>query len=692
MTLYRQLILAIAALFLVLTVGKLALTIKSSHQNYKQLLSSQASDAALSLGEALSVVMDFTADNGRLEMLKAVIDRRYAQGQFKSIRYKRFIDGEKAPESFYQVGGLSSQSINTQTIKDESESSQTMEALPGGSVNEAVKRGKTVPRWFAALFPLGHFDAAAEVLLLRERVGVVEVSLDTSGSQLALWKLFVNEWLFLAVVSIACFLALFIGFPTVMRPLKRIERQMDAVSRREFSVQGQLPHIPELRSLAVAVNRMVFKVRAMFQEQMEISEGLHRQAHLDEVTGVSNRRDFDARFEAFLNSENAGGAGALFLLHIKNFEALNIAFGRESGDACLRQVADHFIELLAEFSGVIVSRRAGTDFAAFVPMLSENEIRALSEQLYQRVAASTDLQGNDLVQTHLGVVYSPAVTLQTRLLAEADITLAEAQQHYDSGWVFRALKDTEESFVRDSFQWKMFLEHILKKEDALLHFQPVRRQKDLALKHLEVLCRVRDGDQLLSASDFWPWVERHQLQSDFDRLILEKVMECGLQYSDDVKFSINISTYSIQDIAFIDWLVGYLKESPNFAKRLVVELSELVIRKGDDSLILLFSRLQELGVKICMSGFGAGRTSFGYLRSLPLAYLKVHSDIVRGIDENKDNQFFVKSLIQIAHECDIELLGEGVETELEWYQLSSMGIDGGQGYWLDKPSPVVVQD
>ncbi|MFL0796074.1 MAG: EAL domain-containing protein [Cellvibrionaceae bacterium] len=650
MSLYRQLVAVVLGVFIVLALGSVITGVKQSRDSVQEQLQGQANDLASSLAFSISA----SEAQGNHAMQQLAIEQVFASESLRSIAFR---DAEGEPiVSRVRV------------------------------LNEA-----DVPRWFLRTLSLSAPSAQRRVIVDGKLVGVVDLQLDTDAVVYSLWKIIHGQLLLLSLICCICLLLVGPVLNNALRPLKRIERQVDAVSRREFNVQGQLPRERELRSLAMTLNRMVFKVRAMFQEQLEIAEGLHRQAHIDDVTGLSNRRDFDARFEAFLNSESAGGAGALFLLQLSDFHKFNKAFGRSSGDACLQQVADHFMELLAGFAGMAVSRRAGTDFAAFLPGLSVNEIRALAEQLYQRVAASGDLQKCREVGVHLGVAYSPVVTLQSRLLPEADATLAKAQQMSANGWQVRVLEEQEELVVRDATQWRLFLERALNEKDVMMHFQPVRKRVDKSLMHLEVLCRIQDSDQLLSAGEFWPWIERHQLQSDFDRLMLEMIRETGLQYANELKFSINISTYSVQDIAFIDWLVGFLKENPNFSRRLVLEFSELVVQRTDHSIGLLFDQLRELGVTLCMSGFGAGGASFSYLNSLPISYLKVAAETVRGIDDSKDNQFFVKSLLQISRECDIQMLAEGVETELELHQLSLIGVDGVQGYCLDKPSPVVLQ-
>ncbi|MFC6755384.1 LapD/MoxY N-terminal periplasmic domain-containing protein, partial [Halorubrum tibetense] len=145
------------------------------------------------------------------------------------------------------------------------------------------------------------------------RLGKIEVVAHTGLAYRDLWRVFREQlWLFL-FTAVAAYGLAGVSLHFLLRPLKRVEKQADAICRREFPEQQQLPRTRELRSMVQAMNRMVEKIKDMFQEQLELTESLHRSSHVDFITGLSNRLDFDARLESFIKSELGGGEGALLL-------------------------------------------------------------------------------------------------------------------------------------------------------------------------------------------------------------------------------------------------------------------------------------------------------------------------------------------------------------------------------------------
>ena len=142
---------------------------------------------------------------------------------------------------------------------------------------------------------------------------------------------------------------------------------------------------------------------------------------------------------------------------------------------------------------------------------------------------------------------------------------------------------------------------------------------------------------------------------------------------------------SVRSTEFIAWLSGYLGEHQQFANRLIIETSEYLVRTGAAQVRMLCDMLHRHGAKLSLDHFGIHSAAFGYLHSLPLDYLKVDQSFIRDIHLNSDNQFYVQSLVQIAHSCEITILAEGVENAQEWECLCHLGIDGGQGYFLGRP-------
>jgi EAL domain-containing protein (putative c-di-GMP-specific phosphodiesterase class I) len=135
----------------------------------------------------------------------------------------------------------------------------------------------------------------------------------------------------------------------------------------------------------------------------------------------------------------------------------------------------------------------------------------------------------------------------------------------------------------------------------------------------------------------------------------------------------------------VDWLCTELAKVPEAASRLLIELSEYGVIENIDALREFINRVLPYGTRVGLDHFGRGFSSFGYLSTLKLEYIKVDGSFVRGIIDNKDNQFFIESMVKVAHGLDVKVYAVSVETEEEMQLLLGLGLDGLQGYGVGRP-------
>ncbi len=642
MTLYRQLVLAITFLIICLMAGNVFVSVFNARGNIFEQIQVHAQDTATSLGLTVSHV----AQDKDEAQIGSLIDVVFDRGYYREISYK-------------------SLSGDIEVVR------QQPILLEG------------VPEWFVELIELPLPTGQSEVVSGWFRLGEIKVVTHPGYAYRDLWRVFNEQlWLFL-VTAVLSYGVAGLGLKFLLQPLRKVEEQADAICRREFPVQETLPRTPELKRMVMAMNRMVKKIQAMFQEQIELTESLHRQAYLDPVTQMSNRRDFDSRFDAFMKSEQGGSAGILLLAQLSGMQSFNDRFGRAAGDQCLKDVAQVLKNHFGDVKGALLSRRGGADLCVFCPMLERVEAeQQLQTVLSDALSVSWFAEAEEL-RLHMGVSFSDQVMLGNSLLEQADMALRQAQHLGKSGVQWFAVSENEQE-VRSAGEWRAVLQAAVADRRFSFQLQPVFSRESGRVLHREVLCRLRDGDQLLAAGVFLPMAERFNLLVDIDRLMIEELCEF-FGSSGGEALCLNISPRSIVDEAFVEWVRQFLLRHEDFARHLVVELPEQSLVAHEKAVREFARMLQECGAGLSLDHFGASASAFHYLQSMPLHSLKVDRCFVQGIADNFDNQFFVKSLLQIAHSCDLQLFAEGVESESEWQTLLQVGIDGGQGYFLAKP-------
>jgi EAL domain-containing protein (putative c-di-GMP-specific phosphodiesterase class I) len=183
--------------------------------------------------------------------------------------------------------------------------------------------------------------------------------------------------------------------------------------------------------------------------------------------------------------------------------------------------------------------------------------------------------------------------------------------------------------------------------------------------------------------------ERTGLASRIDKLAIGKLMShLASTAHDTTAYAVNLSSTSLHDSAFREWLYDKLQGSPALAKRLLIEFTEYGLLMNLESSGHFIDRLDALGCRCGIDHFGKGFSSFGYLHTMKVSYIKIDGSYIRDIDKEGDNRFFVKALSDAAHSIDIRVIAQSVETEAERNTVESMKLDGIQGFLSGRPEPL----
>jgi EAL domain-containing protein (putative c-di-GMP-specific phosphodiesterase class I) len=185
-------------------------------------------------------------------------------------------------------------------------------------------------------------------------------------------------------------------------------------------------------------------------------------------------------------------------------------------------------------------------------------------------------------------------------------------------------------------------------------------------------------------------LERFNLALEMDRKVIEMVRQVckggKAKAAQSPSLCVNLSPSSVLSPGFFQWLDELLAGDRKFAKRLLFEVPETCLATNRGVVQAFAQMLVGHGAGLSLDHFGLGVRAFSYLQSLPLICLKVDQSFLRELPSQAENQFFVRSLVQIARSCDIAIYAEGIETEEEWQSVIDLGLNGGQGYYLGEPS------
>lgn len=652
MTLYRQLLLFTVLLFTLLFFGTWLAKLESTRSFLIDQLESHAQDAATSLG--LLVSQHVAKDD--MPAVETVINAVFDRGYYKNI-----------------------------TLKDTEQNVLIVQSLDVTIEN--------VPDWFIERVPLQTPKATANIMSGWVQAGTIYVESHPGYAYKTLWENATRMTLWYVVSGVIVVVAGGLGLRVLLRPLKRVEQQAEALCKKQYEIQEQLPRTNELRRVVEAMNRMTTKVKDMFDEQVDIAERLREYAYRDPLTGLGNRRYFESQINAHLESPEQEKRGMILLVQIQDLQKLNQQKGFQAGDTLLIRVAEILRETTKQVSNYALARRlSGGDFGVFVPEATSWDSETISQAIMNGLSklAAEKISFSDNVG-HVGAVtYEIPVTLG-RLMSEADLALRAAQQEGPNTWQVRNLTQDSEETPLGEQQWKLAIETALQEREITLYSQPVVDSLDAeSTQHLEVFSRIvsKDG-KLLSAGIFMPFAERLNLVATLDRIVLESIM-----YSDKNEYgadtvAVNISPTSLQDESFSDWTKTSLKMLSDNAPRIIFEFAEFSAVQHLELVKEFGAMVRELGHGIGLDHYGQSFSNLGYLKSLKPEYVKIDRAYTGEIsDDESDSLFFISSLCSVAHSIDIDVIAEGVENEHQLSMLKKLNIDALQGYLIDRPKPM----
>lgn len=648
MTLYRQLVIFTFVLFLLLFAGTWYAKLDSTRTFLINQLESHAQDTATSL--ALSISPHVAAHDlvTTESMMNAVFDRGY-----------------------YQIVKLTDPRQKVLIERD-----------------LEVKIEK-VPSWFIKWIHLKTPEATSDVMAGWSQGGTIHIKSHPGYAYKTLWDDVQSMTIWFAACGIFVLVAGGIGLRLLLKPLFQVERQADALCRKEYRIQEPLPWTRELRRLVEAMNRMTSKVKEMFDEQAAQAEGLRERAYNDPLTGLGNRRYFESQITARLDKHETSVKGVVLLVRVHELETLNQQKGFEAGDELLQRVAALLRQTTGTLPSVVLARLTGGDFGIFVPNASHWDAEYIANETANGLAllAAEQIAASDNIG-HIGAAVYDSLTPLGRLLSEADQALCSAMQKGPNTWDISDISSKNDKMPLGQQQWKSILVKALEERRLSLDVQPVVTNKQSReLLHLEVFSRIVMADgSLLNAAIFMPVAERFKLVSAIDRLAIEELTKLDLRSLGTRKIAVNLSPASLHDTTFSHWVCTLLNNLPEAFPRIIFEFSEFAAVQNLKLVKDFSAAVRDCGHAIGLDHYGQSFTKLGYLQSIRPDYVKIDRAYTGELkDEKSDSRFYISSLCSVAHSIDISVVVEGVESQQQADIVGELNLDGMQGYYIGKP-------
>lgn len=650
MTLLRQLVIVIVILFTLLFAGSVVINVNHTRTYLNNQLRTISQDMATSLGMSLSPHIA----KGEMTTVESMINAVSDSGYYREVVLAD-VNGKTLIERTQQV---------------------TMDE---------------VPPWFVKLIPLETPAGEAQIMAGWVQAGNVRIAANPGYAYATLWGNSIDAfWWFLGASAVVLALGV-VALRFILKPLHAVEAQAKAICDREYPIQEQIPWTLELRSVVTAMNLMSAKVRDMFKEQSDAMERLRAGTYVDNLTGLANRQYFDMQLRQMTKSRTSSATNALLFVELAEFKSFNERNGYQAGDKLLKGFAEVIGEVCKEVPNIdyFAARPSGANFAVVVHDTIEADALALAEKL---AAAFLRLQERGLTDSdrigHIGVAIHRGQAAG-QLLSEADMALRAAQVAGPNAVHMNDNKGSDEFASYSASRWMTVLRDVLSECRIVLHRQPcVSCADENKVLQYETLLRIfGDDGKLIPANVIIPMAKHLHLTQEFDKhIVTDALTRLERPENADGVVAINLFPMSIQDGGFVSWLIDMLRAHAGVADRIAFEVMEHGVTDNLDALRGWVERMAECGARTGLDQVGKGFKSFSYLSTLKIDYIKIDGSFSRGIQENRDNQFFVESLVKYAHGLDIQVIAESVETREEWDMLKNLRVDGVKGYGVARPA------
>ena len=449
--------------------------------------------------------------------------------------------------------------------------------------------------------------------------------------------------------------------------------------------------------------RMVSQVDRAERELKELKLGqeysvkLAYHASHDPLTNLVNRLEFEKRLALALHTAaSQGRQHSVMYLDLDQFKIVNDTCGHAAGDQLLRQVGALLKEQVRE--GDSLARLGGDEFGVLLENCPMQEAIGIADKLRQCIADFRFIsEGKSFsIGASVGVVQVADGMLNlTDILSAADAACYTAKEKGRNRVQFYRPHDSEVSMRRGELEWVPRLQRALQEGRFVLYSQQIMSIGGHypQTSHHELLVRMVDEHgKVVPPMAFIPAAERYSIMPMIDQWVVQNAFAAISTLGPDCgTFAINISGTSIGDERFLEFVREQFRNYVMPPRSICFEITETAAIANFDKAARFFGEMKSLGCLFSLDDFGAGMSSFGYLKHLPVDFIKIDGSFVKDVAHDPVAVAMVRAINDVGHVMGKKTIGEFVDGEIVLAALREIGVDFAQGNWISPPSPFLAK-
>ncbi|WP_100643498.1 EAL domain-containing protein [Alteromonas facilis] len=431
-------------------------------------------------------------------------------------------------------------------------------------------------------------------------------------------------------------------------------------------------------------------------ERKQSNISLEYLATHDSLTGVNNRREFERQLQYQLSQPfNADQPMILLYMDLDQFKVVNDTCGHKAGDALLQQLARLLDEGVGERG--LLARLGGDEFGVLLTNSDNDEAYVLANRLLNIVSDFRFMWENNVFSLGISiglVERTEKIDSPEQMMSMADAACYIAKEQGRNQIHRYSLNDITTKRYESELNWLAHINEALEQNNFQLyyqHYQPLHKMSDG--HRYEILLRMQTSDgELVPPGAFLPAAERYSLGAKIDRWVIHNYFAWLNQNPEHMtalrKSNINLCGQSLADRDFKLYVLNAFEKFSIPYDKVCFEITEgMAIIKMDETLEFI-KTFSQLGCKFALDDFGSGFSSYGYLKQLPVQYVKIDGAFVRDLLSDPIDLAMVRSINDVAKAIGMETVAEFVENSEIKMQLGKMGVDYAQGYGISMPAPL----
>ncbi len=426
---------------------------------------------------------------------------------------------------------------------------------------------------------------------------------------------------------------------------------------------------------------------------------LFQLAQYDQLTGLANRAHcLEYLVKALAQAKRRNGYIAVLFVDLDKFKDINDSRGHDEGDELLKSVAKRLKTCVRE--GDLAARFGGDEFALILDEISEPEDAGLiAQKILDVMTEPHQLKGKPtIVGCSIGIATFPLCGKETDdLFKAADIAMFHAKSNGRNNYQFFAAEMQQQLDQRVHIEQD--LRHAIQRKELILHYQPQVDVSNGTIVAMEALLRWQHSEKgLISPAKFIPVAERTGLIVEIGEWVIQTACSQVKTWHSDIflekhsnplslTVAINVSSKQLINGDFRQRLKRTLEETRFNPYCLEIELTEGIMMDDPEATVAELELIHKDGVDVAVDDFGTGYSSLSYLQHLSLNSLKIDQSFIAGIGKDPQAEVIIKTIIAMAHNLELRVVAEGVETEQQVAFLRQNKCDLMQGYYFSRPLP-----